>query len=256
MAQPEELYGLIGFPLGHSWSASYFNEKFRREGQLHKSYKLFPIARIQEFPDLIHDQPSLAGLNVTIPYKEKIIPFLDELDPVAQEIGAVNTIMINREFGSVRAKGFNTDAGGFYLTLKDQVSQCKALILGTGGASKAIAYALTKLKIPFTFVSRKAKGSGICSYDELTVDIIKYNKLIINTSPLGMYPDIATYPTIPYHALDKDHFLYDLVYNPEETMFLKKGKAMQTRTMNGKQMLVKQAELAYEIFQSTGRPSL
>lgn len=253
---PEELYGLIGFPLGHSWSASYFNEKFRKEGQSHKRYKPFPLASIGEFPALIHDQPSLAGLNVTIPYKEKIIPYLDELDPVALEIGAVNTIMISRKNGSVRTKGFNTDTGGFYLTLKDQVNECKALILGTGGAAKAVAYALTKFEIPYTFVSRNAKGSGICSYNELNIQVIKYNKLIINTSPLGMYPDVTTFPPIPYHALGKDHFLYDLIYNPEETMFLKKGKAMHTRTMNGKQMLVNQAELAYEIFQSTWSPSL
>lgn len=254
MAHPEELYGLIGFPLGHSWSASYFNEKFRNEGQSHKRYMLFPLADIEDFPVLIQDQPSLAGLNVTIPYKEKIIPYLDELDPVAIEIGAVNTIIISRKNGSVHTKGFNTDADGFYLTLKDEISECKALILGTGGAAKAVAYALTKLEIPYTFVSRKTTGSGFCSYDELNIEIIKCNKLIINTSPLGMYPDITTFPPIPFHALDQDHFLYDLVYNPEETMFLKKGKAMHARTMNGKSMLINQAELAYEIFQSTMSP--
>ncbi len=256
MAHPDEIYGLIGFPLGHSWSASYFNEKFLKEGQPQKRYNLFPLASLVEFPALIHNQPSLAGLNVTIPYKEKIIPYLDELDPVAMEIGAVNTIMISRKNGSVRTKGFNTDAGGFYLTLKDQVNDCKALILGTGGAAKSVAHALNKLAISYTFVSRKAKGPGIYSYNELNVEIINYNKLIINTSPLGMYPDVTTFPPIPYHALGQDHFLYDLIYNPEETLFLKKGKAMHARTMNGQQMLVNQAELAYEIFQSTWSPSL
>lgn len=252
MEQGKVLLGLIGYPLSHSWSAEYFGEKFRNEGCTDNAYQLFPLTNIDEFPELLRTFPELTGLNVTIPYKETIIPYLDDLDVTAREIGAVNTIKIVRENENIRTKGFNTDVGGFLLTLTDHIIRSNALILGTGGASKAVAYALKNMHISYSFVSRKNKGTDIISYDELTVDIIRHNKLIINTTPLGMYPDIKLIPQIPYQGLTKDHFLYDLIYNPEETGFIKQGKAMNTGTMNGKQMLINQAELAYEIFQAKG----
>jgi shikimate dehydrogenase len=245
------LLGLIGFPLDHSWSAKFFKEKFRVEGHTDLKYKLFPLISLDEFPPLLANYPELSGLNVTLPYKEKILPYLDELDETSHRIGAVNAIKIIRENGLIRTKGFNTDSDGFYLTLKDQITKCNALILGTGGSSKAVAYALNKLNIHFTFVSRKTSGQDIISYDELTVDIIMNNKLIINATPVGMYPDNTHCPRIPYQCLTKDHFLYDLVYNPEETAFIKQGKKMNTRTMNGLQMLINQAELSFEIFRTT-----
>ncbi len=248
MEQKYGLFGLIGIPLGHSWSADYFNDKFKKEGLPNKEYRLFPLTSLDKFPALIRNYPQLAGLNVTIPYKEKIIPYLDEMDETAQQIGAVNTIKIIRKNGMNWTKGFNTDADGFYLTLKDQVKYDNALIIGNGGASKAVAFALKKLGVRYTFVSRTKRGPDIIPYIELTIDIIKHNELIINTTPLGMYPDIDQLPQIPYLGLTPDHLCYDLIYNPEETGFIKQGKAMNSRTMNGKQMLLNQAELAYEIF--------
>jgi shikimate dehydrogenase len=255
MKQKNFLFGLTGFPLDHSWSATYFNDKFKREGITNSIYKLFPLKSIDEFPALLQNEPQLTGLNVTIPYKEKIIPYLDELDVTAKQIGAVNTVKIRRKDGVVTTKGFNTDAGAFYLTVKDQIKAFNALILGTGGASKAVAFALLKLQIPYTFVSRTKSGYNIISYNELTVQVIQNNKLIINTTPIGMYPDISGFPMLPYHALTDEHILYDLVYNPEETQFIKQGKAMQAQTLNGKQMLINQAEMAYAIFQSNGDPA-
>ncbi len=245
------IFGLIGYPLGHSWSAAYFNEKFRGKGYAHKSYQLFPLASLDEFPALIANVPELTGLNVTIPYKERIIPYLDDIDETAHQIGAVNTIKITREKGHIHTKGFNTDAAGFFLTVTDHIKRSNALILGTGGASKAVAFALQYLKIRYSLVSREPRVVGILSYDELTVDIIKDNKLIINTTPIGMYPDVGACPPIPYDAIGEDHFLYDLIYNPEETGFIRQGKIKHAQTMNGMQMLINQADLAYEIFNST-----
>jgi len=247
----KKIFGLIGYPLGHSWSAAYFNEKFRNEGHASKSYQLFPLASLDEFQALIASLPELAGLNVTIPYKERIIPYLDQLDETARQIGAVNTIKITREKGHIHTKGFNTDAAGFYLTVKDHIKRSNALILGTGGASKAVAFALQNLQIRYSFVSRNPRGAGTLSYNELTVDIIKDNKFIINTTPVGMYPNAGDCPPIPYDAIGKDHFLYDLIYNPEETGFIRQGKIRHAQTMNGMQMLINQADLAYEIFTSS-----
>jgi len=243
------LLGLIGFPLDHSWSATYFNEKFRKEGRPDKEYRIFPLSTPDEFPALLKSHPDLTGLNVTIPFKEKIIPYLSDLDETARQIGAVNTIRIVREKGSIRTTGFNTDAAGFLMTL-DLLPVGNALILGTGGASKAVAFALKSKNIKFSFVSRKSNGPGIISYNELTVEVMRYNKLIINTTPVGMYPDQDQIPSIPYGYLTGDHFLYDLIYNPEETGFIKQGKLRNARTMNGMQMLINQAELAYQIFEA------
>ncbi|MCX6267036.1 MAG: shikimate dehydrogenase [Bacteroidetes bacterium] len=246
--QSTALLGLIGYPLGHSWSAGYFNEKFRSAGDAESRYALFPLENPDELPGLLEKYPKLTGLNVTTPFKETIIPFLDELDETAGLIGAVNTIKVDREHGLIHTKGFNTDTTGFLQTIKDHTPQTDALILGTGGAAKAVAYALKEKNIPFKFVSRKKKGSGIISYQDLTFDVISNHLLIINATPLGMYPTTDYFPPIPYHFLACRHCLYDLIYNPEETIFLKRGKAMKTQTFNGLQMLINQAELSYQIF--------
>ena len=242
------LWGLIGFPLGHSWSSGWFNERFRSTGDEDKEYRLFPLENIDKFPGLLVKYPELAGLNVTIPYKEKILPFLNELDETARSVGAVNTIRIIRNNGMILTKGYNTDAPGFLQTLLDTIPQGPALILGTGGAAKAVAYALKKKSIPCTFVSRNKQGKEIISYQDLSSEIISHHQLIINATPLGMYPDTDKFPPIPYHFLSSGHCLYDLIYNPEETRFMKFGSAMKTQTRNGMQMLVNQAELSYKIF--------
>ncbi|MDP1622008.1 MAG: shikimate dehydrogenase [Bacteroidales bacterium] len=244
MDQVKLIFGLIGFPLGHSRSPEWFNEKFRSAGQNEYEYRLFPLARIEEVASLLIKYPELAGLNVTIPYKEKIIPYLDELDETARLIGAVNTIIIIRTKGKILTRGFNTDAPGFLQTLSARIPHSPALILGTGGAARAVAHALTLKNIRFTFVSSINKGPGILSYNDLTREVISHHLLIINATPLGMFPDIERFPPIPYHFLSGDHFLYDLIYNPEETEFIKRGKAMNTKTMNGAQMLINQAELS------------
>ena len=242
------LFGLIGFPLGHSWSPGWFNEKFRITGDAEKTYRLFPLASLDEFSNLLSSHANIDGLNVTIPYKEKIVPYLDDLDETARSIGAVNTIKISRKNGTVLTKGFNTDAPGFLQTLTNLIPPGPALILGTGGAAKAVAHALTIKNIPFEFVSRSNGTAGILGYDDLDFDLIRTHPLIINTTPLGMYPDIDKFPPIPYHCLSENHYLYDLIYNPEETEFMKRGKAMKAHTMNGLQMLKNQAELSYRIF--------
>jgi len=252
MGQLVAIYGLIGFPLGHSLSANYHNQKFRLAGDEGKVYRLFPLKSLSDFRPLLASIPKLAGLNVTIPYKEKIIPYLDELDETAQAIGAVNTIKIIRKDGIILTKGFNTDAPGFFQTLADIMPRGPALILGTGGGAKAVAYALNQKNIPYQFVSRNNDGPDIISYQELTSDIIRTHPLIINTSPLGMYPDTTSFPPIPYDMLSEYHCLYDLIYNPEETEFLKRGKTMNALTINGNQMFINQAELSYKIFLNAG----
>lgn len=244
------VYGLIGLPLSHSWSATYFNEKFSSESDIGKEYHLFPLAGLNEFHNLLVKFPDLSGLNVTIPYKEKIIPYLDELDETARSVGAVNTITIVRKNGKILTKGFNTDAYGFLQTITDRMQQGPALILGTGGGAKAVAHALKEKNIRFDFVSRKNEGPGIISYNDLTFDLISNHLLLINTTPLGMYPDVDKFPPIPYQYLTAKHFLYDLIYNPEETEFMQRGKAMKAQTINGRQMLINQAEFSYEIFQN------
>ena len=242
------LFGLIGFPLDHSWSAEWFTEKFRKEANVDYEYRLFPLKKISDVADMIYNNPELSGLNVTIPYKEQIIPFLSSLDETAKAIGAVNTIRISRNEGLILTTGFNTDAPGFRQTLSDQIPGGPALILGTGGVARAIAYVLKERNSTFNFVSRKRRGPGIISYSDLTSDIIGSYHFIINATPLGMYPATDQFPPIPYQLITANHFLYDLIYNPEETQFLKLGKAMKAQTKNGLQMLNNQAELSYDIF--------
>lgn len=242
------LFGLIGYPLSHSFSKKYFAEKFATLDISDAYYELFPIPSIEEFPELISRHKNLIGINVTIPYKEVVIPFLDELDPAAAEIGAVNTIKIQDGY----LKGYNTDVYGFGYALEKAMQTKdlqldKALILGTGGAAKAVHYQLREMGITPTFVSRR-EVEGAYSYQELDTSLLAEHKLIVNTTPLGMSPKVDTYPAIPYEALSEGHLLYDLVYNPPETLFLKKGKEQGAEVINGLEMLVQQAEKAWEIW--------
>jgi shikimate dehydrogenase len=246
-----ELFGLIGFPLVHSFSADYHNEKFKSAGGDCKEYRLFPLENIEGFPRLLLRYPELSGLNVTIPYKKIIIPYLDDLDDISRSTGAVNVIKITRKDGNLRTKGFNTDCLGFMQTFSDRMPPGPALILGTGGGAKAVAYALKENSIPFFFVSRKNKGYNIISYDDLTSGTIRNHPFIINSTPLGMFPDTGRFPPIPYHYLSAEHYLYDLIYNPGETEFLKRGKAMNAQTRNGMQMFLNQAELSSNLFLGT-----
>lgn len=239
-------YGLIGKSLKHSFSKDYFINKFEKEGVL-ANYSICELDVINNVENIFARK--WHGLNVTIPYKEQIIPFLDELDKLAATIGAVNTIKFGQKEGKRWLKGYNTDAVGFEQTLQPllQPHHTQALVLGTGGASKAVVYVLDKLKISYLYVSREA-GVGKLSYDELDGEIIDTHKLIINTTPLGMFPELEGYPDIPYRAIGSKHLLYDLVYNPEKTLFLSKGEAQGAVIKNGLEMLVKQAEAAYSIW--------
>ena len=239
-------YGLIGYPLSHSFSKKYFSDKFEQEGIKNHAYNLFPIERIGNLPMLLESTEDLKGLNVTIPYKEYVLDFLDEIDEAAAEIGAVNTIRITNG----KLKGYNTDVYGFEISLHKLLGKNtikNALILGTGGASKACAYVLNKLNIPFKYVSR-TKKDGQFTYPELSRQIIDNHQLIINTTPLGTFPNADTCPDIPYEDLGSEHYLYDLVYNPEVSEFLKRGKERGAAIKNGLEMLHLQAEKAWEIW--------
>ena len=243
-------YGLIGKNISYSFSKKYFTEKFRNLGLNNYSYDNFDLQTIEEFPSIyksVIDQ--IQGFNVTIPYKQEIIEYLDEIDEDAKTIGAVNTIKI-LEKGKL--KGYNTDIYGFEHSLKPLLkSHVKnALILGTGGASKAIAFVLKKNNIQFNFVSRIPIKSQTISYDDLTEKVIDKHHLIINCTPIGTFPNIGSSPEIPYEFLGETHFLYDLVYNPEVSAFLAKGKAQGTSIKNGEEMLQLQADRSWEIWKS------
>ena len=241
--------GLIGKTLSHSFSKSYFENKFEEEKLANHSYELFELNSIEEFPELLKNNPNLVGLNVTIPYKESVIPFLDELDETAKEIGAVNTIKISRKEGKTILKGYNTDAKGFGLSIKPFLKNTheRALILGTGGGSKAVNYVLKNLGITTLFVSRNAKENEL-NYKDLNDYVMKFHKLVINTTPLGMSPNEDTFPDIPYSLLDESHTLIDLVYNPKQSQFLTKGKEEGTEILNGLSMLHHQANEAWKIW--------
>ncbi len=242
-------FGLIGYPLSHSFSASYFTEKFKKENITDAQYQLFPIHNIQEIQSLLESEPFLKGLSVTIPYKEKIIPYLDALDEVVIKVGAVNTIDISLKNNRKYLKGYNTDVIGFEKTLRPLLKShhLQALVLGSGGASKAVVYVLEKLHIPYKIVSRSIHADFL-NYQQLTPDIIENHQIVINTTPVGMYPDIDACPDFPYTLLSSTHLLYDLIYNPEETLFLKKGKLQGATTQNGLEMLIFQAEAAWDIW--------
>jgi shikimate dehydrogenase len=244
------LFGLIGYPLSHSFSRRYFTEKFRQLGLKDHAYENFPLASIADFPDLIAAHPDLVGINVTIPYKQQVMNYLDEIDPAAASIGAVNTI--HRQEG--RLKGYNTDVIGFGDSLDRFLADTggpasAALVLGTGGAARAVAWALQQRQIPCRFVSRQPGEDHWC-YAELTERQVTEADLIINTTPLGMAPGTSAYPDIPYQCLSGRHRLYDLVYNPAETVFLQRGRERGAATMNGLEMLHGQAEAAWSIWQS------
>lgn len=242
-------YGLIGYPLTHSFSKRYFTEKFEKEN-IDSSYENFEIDNISKFSDIIKNNSELVGLNVTIPYKEQVIPYLDELNDSAREIGAVNTVKINRTTTGIKLKGFNTDTFGFETSLKPLLKghHKKALILGTGGASKALKYVLTKLGIEFISASIEELKDNEIRYEEIDEQMIKERLLIINATPLGTYPKIETFPNIPYEFITEEHLLFDLVYNPEITQFMSKGIQKGATVKNGYEMLLQQAIKAYEIW--------
>ncbi|GAB4259797.1 MAG: shikimate dehydrogenase [Saprospiraceae bacterium] len=242
-------FGLIGFPLKHSFSVAYFDEKFRKEGVEDCSYQAFPLEDINAFRQLLDQHPSLCGLNVTIPHKEAVIPFLDELDPVAEAIGAVNCISIV----DGRLTGYNTDSYGFLTSLHEWMNRYSltlpagALILGTGGASKAVAYSLRKLGVDVQFVSRRP-GPGLLTYEDLDEEVMRQHALIVNTTPLGTWPDVDSCPPLPWDTIGRMHLLYDLVYNPPETKFLQLGRQHGAATTNGLRMLELQADRSWEIW--------
>lgn len=244
-----DTYGLVGHPLKHSFSRVFFTEKFEKE-RIDGVYLNFDIPDISLFPTIVESHPTLKGLNVTIPYKEKIIPYLDELDSQAKEIGAVNVIKLKKEEEKIRLIGYNTDVIGFQNSIAPLLNKNlhhKALILGTGGASKAVSKGLQNLGVNFTYVSRTPQ-MGQFSYRDIDKDILNEYTIIINTSPLGTYPDINNTPNIPYNLLTPEHLLFDLVYNPAETLFLKQGKERGATVKNGEEMLILQAIAAWDIW--------
>ncbi|RIH65393.1 shikimate dehydrogenase [Mariniphaga sediminis] len=242
-------YGLIGYPLTHSFSKRFFTEKFEKDN-VAASYENFEIVEISRFPEVIANNPALIGLNVTIPYKEQVIPFLDELDGAAQEVGAVNTVKITREGEKTYLKGFNTDTWGFETSLASLLKDYhkKALILGTGGASKAIKYVLKKRGIEFISASIEELQENEIRYEEIDEKMMAERLLIINATPLGTYPKVETFPPIPYEYITGKHLMFDLVYNPELTKFMEKGKAQGAAVKNGYEMLLQQALKSYEIW--------
>lgn len=243
-----DLYGLIGHPLGHSFSKKFFNEKFQNE-MIDAEYRNFDIDTIKSFPTIIEEYSNLRGLNVTIPYKELIIPYLDELSEDAQAIGAVNVIKISRNHEGVHLKGYNSDVIGFTDSIRPRLKPFhkKALILGTGGASKAIRYGLYKLGIETCFVSRRPK-EGMLTYSDLTANIMAEHTVIVNCSPVGMFPHTDERPDLPYQFIGSHHILYDLVYNPDETLFMKSGREQGATTKNGLEMLILQARAGWNFW--------
>jgi len=242
-------YGLIGYPLTHSFSKKHFTEKFET-GKIDSSYNNFEIDSISKFPEIIAANPGLVGLNVTIPYKEQVIPFLDELNDAAREIGAVNTVKITRTASGVFLKGFNTDTYGFETSLKPllQPYHKKALILGTGGASKALKYVLKKLGIEFVSASIEELKENEIRYDDINENVMEERLLIINATPLGTFPKVEGCAKIPYEFLTPRHLLFDLVYNPDITRFMAQGIEKGATVKNGYEMLLLQAKKSYEIW--------
>lgn len=249
-------YGLIGYPLGHSFSRQFFTEKFAREG-IDAVYENYEIADASQLIDIVIHNPELRGLNCTIPHKQAIIPLLDELSDEAREIGAVNVVCICRNTPVTlsdgtqrpRLKGYNSDAIGFANSIKPllTLNHHNALVLGTGGASRAICFALTKLGIQWTYVSRSRKPGMMC-YDDITPETLRHYEVVVNCSPVGMYPHIDEAPRLPYEAMDERHLLYDLVYNPEMTEFMKRGAERGATVKNGLEMLHLQAIASWEIW--------
>jgi shikimate dehydrogenase len=240
-------YGLVGKSLAHSFSQNYFTQKFEKEG-INAEYNNYELASIDLLLNLFNDDSQLVGLNITIPYKQTVIPYLDELDKAAQEVGAVNTIKKMLD-GSLR--GFNSDVIGFETELASFIkgTELSALVLGTGGASNAVQYVLSKLSIPFKLISRTPSKEQL-AYEDLSELLVQEHLLIINCTPLGTWPNVNEKPPFPYHLLTPAHYLYDLVYNPAETAFLQEGKLSGASTLNGYGMLVAQAEASWAIWNS------
>lgn len=247
---PDRLYGLIGYPLGHSFSQHYFNQKFDAEG-ISARYVNFEIPDIGDFMEVVAENPNLGGLNVTIPYKEQVIPYLDELDADAAAIGAVNVIRITRDRGRLKFKGYNSDVIGFSDSIRPMLTagRNKALILGTGGAAKAVAHGLRVLGVEPVYVSRTPRP-GVITYADLTSDVMASHKIIVNTTPLGMYPHVDEAPDIPYDCLTPEHLCYDLLYNPDVTMFMKRSRQHGAEVKNGLEMLLLQAFVSWNIWNS------
>ena len=239
-----EKYGIIGNPLGHSFSKGFFTEKFAREG-IEAQYLNFQISKIGKITDVLKDNPELRGLNVTIPYKTEVIPFLDEMSEEASEIGAVNVIQIRNG----HLKGFNSDIIGFTRSIQPLLKphHKKALILGTGGASKAIRVGLTRLGLEWKYVSRTPR-EGMITYDDITAETLREYEVIVNCSPVGMFPKVDECPAIPYEFLTADNLLYDLIYNPETTFFMKKGALQGAAVKNGLEMLHLQAIASWKFW--------
>lgn len=242
------LYGLIGYPLIHSFSQNYFNQKFEAEG-IDAKYVNFEIADIGELMEVVSENANLCGLNVTIPYKEQVIPYLDEVDEDAAKIGAVNVIKFIRGKNSLKFKGYNSDIIGFCDSLKPLLKpeHKKALILGTGGAAKAVYHGLLNLGIEPMYVSR-SKRDGMLTYGDLSAAVMNEYKVIVNATPLGMYPNVDECPNIPYHLLTPSHLCYDLLYNPDVTLFMKRAEEQGATIKNGLEMLLLQAFAAWNIW--------
>lgn len=242
-------YGLLGYPLTHSFSKRYFTEKFEKEN-IKSTYQNFEIDNINKFPGIIKNNSEIVGLNVTIPYKEQVIPHLDELNDSAKKIGAVNTIRVQRTESGIHLKGYNTDTYGFETSIKPFLKEHhkKALILGTGGASKALKYVLTKLNISFISASIEELKENEIRYEDIDKKMILERTIIINATPLGTFPKTDASPNIPYEFLSDKHLLFDLVYNPEVSQFLSKGKEKGATIKNGYEMLLQQAIKSYEIW--------
>ena len=240
-------FGLIGFPLSHSFSKKYFTEKFAREGLTDHIYELFPIQSIDELPGVIASHPDLAGLNVTIPYKRSVLPYLDKTElPVG--LNATNCIRIN----DGQLTGFNTDVIGFEKSFAPQLTSLhkKALVLGNGGATAAVVYVLKKLNLGYSIVSRRLHNDSTLTYEDIDSEILASHQVIINTTPVGTYPAVNESPAIPYEWITPQHYLFDLVYNPEKTMFLQQGETRGATIKNGYDMLVIQAEESWKIWNS------
>ena len=243
-------YGIIGYPLGHSYSRGFFTDKFQKEG-IDAQYLNFPIPSADQLRKVVVENPELRGLNVTLPYKQAVIPMLDELSDEAREIGAVNVIRVRRKNGIPFLKGFNSDIIGFMNSIRPLLkpNHRKALILGTGGASRAVRVGFERLGIDWTYVSR-TPAKGRFTYEELTPEILQNYQVVVNCSPVGMYPNKDACPAIPYEALIPGHLLFDVVYNPEETLFMKRGAEQGAVVKNGLEMLYLQAVASWEFWNS------
>ncbi len=245
-------FGLIGYPLDHAYSQKYFEEKFKKLGISDAKYKLFPISEISKITNIINSYPNLIGLNVTTPYKELVIPYLNEVDDIILRLGTVNTVKITRTENSINTKGFNTDVFGLGKTFDNLKfpKDSKALILGSGGSGKTVSFVLKERNIKTLNVSRNPQNLQHISYSNLTEAVILQHNIIINATPVGMFPNIVSFPNIPYKYITKNHYCIDLVYNPAQTEFLKKCSDKGATTVNGLTMLYEQADKAWDIWNS------